>query len=324
MITGATGFLGGRMAQQLRAAGHEVVAVVRDPNKAKALAAIGVQLAKGDVTEKESMRAPMAGVDGVYHVAGWYKIGVKDKAPGQAINVEGTRHVLELMQELKIPKGVYTSTLAVNSNTHGQLVDESYRFTGTHLSEYDRTKAAAHAVAEEFIQKGLPLVIVQPGLIYGPGDTSAAHEAIVNYLKRQLPLMPEQTAYCWAHVDDIARGHLLAMEKGKPGENYYVCGPTHTFIESLKLAQELTGVPAPSLTASPGMLKAMSGFMSMVEKVVPVPDNYSSEYLRVSAGVTYIGSNAKAKRELGWEPRPLREGLAETVQWEMKQLGMRQ
>jgi nucleoside-diphosphate-sugar epimerase len=203
-------------------------------------------------------------------------------------------------------------------------VDESYRFTGTHLSEYDRTKAAAHAVAEEFIQKGLPLVIVQPGLIYGPGDTSAAHEAIVNYLKRQLPLMPEQTAYCWAHVDDIARGHLLAMEKGKPGENYYVCGPTHTFIESLKLAQELTGVPAPSLTASPGMLKAMSGFMSMVEKVVPVPDNYSSEYLRVSAGVTYIGSNAKAKRELGWEPRPLREGLAETVQWEMKQLGMRQ
>ncbi|MBL8046380.1 MAG: NAD-dependent epimerase/dehydratase family protein [Anaerolineales bacterium] len=324
LITGATGFLGGRMAQQLRAAGHEVVAVVRDLNKAKALAAIGVQLAKGDVTDKESMRAPMAGVEGVYHVAGWYKIGVKDKAPGQAINIDGTRNVLELMQELKIPKGVYTSTLAVNSNTKNQLVDESYRFTGTHLSEYDRTKAAAHDVAEEFIEKGLPLVIVQPGLIYGPGDQGPSHDALVSYLKRQLPLAPEQTAYCWAHVDDIARGHLLAMEKGKPGENYYVCGPVHTFIEGLKLAQELTGIPAPGMTASPSMLKTMSAMMSVVEKVVPVPDNYSSEYLRVSAGATYIGSNAKAKRELGWEPRPLREGLAETMQWEMKQLGMRQ
>lgn len=322
-LTGATGFLGGRMAQQLRAAGHDVIAVVRDPNKAKALAAIGVQLAKGDVTEKESMRAPMTGVDGVFHVAGWYKIGVKDKAPGQAINVDGTRHVLELMQELKIPKGVYTSTLAVNSNTNGQLVDEGYQFTGTHLSEYDRTKAAAHDVAEEFIQQGLPLVIVQPGLIYGPGDQGPSHDAFVNYLKRQLPLIPEKTAYCWAHVDDVARGHLLAMEKGKPGENYFVCGPAHTFMEGVKIAQEITGVPAPSMTASPSMLKAMSGLMSVVEKIVPVPDNYSSEYLRVSAGVTYIGSNAKAKQDLGWEPRPLREGLVETMQWEMKQLGMR-
>lgn len=322
-LTGATGFLGGRMAQQLRAAGHEVVAVVRDPNKAKALAAIGVQLAKGDVTEKESLRAPMMGVDGVFHVAGWYKIGVKNKTPGQAINVDGTRHVLELMQELKISKGVYTSTLAVNSNTNGQLVDESYRFTGPHLSEYDRTKAAAHDVADAFSKQGVPLVIVQPGLIYGPGDQGPSHDALVSYLKRQLPLAPEKTAYCWAHVDDIARGHLLAMEKGKPGENYYVCGPAHTFIEGLRIAQEITRVPAPSRTASPSLLKTMSNVMGVVERILPVPENYSSEYLRVSAGVTYIGSNAKAKRELGWEPRPLKDGLAETLQWEMKQLGMR-
>jgi len=322
-LTGATGFLGGRMAQQLRAAGHEVVAVARDPSRAKALAAIGVQIVKGDVTDKASMRTPMTGVDGVYHVAGWYKIGVKDKTPGQAINVEGTRNVLALMQELNIPKGVYTSTLAVNSNTHGQLVDESYRFTGAHLSEYDRTKAAAHEVAEEFIKQGLPLVIVQPGLIYGPGDQGPSRDALVSYLKRQLPVAPEKTAYCWAHVDDVARGHLLAMEKGRPGENYYVCGPVHTFVEAIRMAQEITGVPGPSISASPGMLKAMSVIMGMVEKILPVPENYSSEYLRVSAGVTYIGSNAKAKQELGWEPRPLKEGLAETLQWEMKQLGMR-
>jgi nucleoside-diphosphate-sugar epimerase len=322
-VTGATGFLGGRVAQQLRAAGHEVVAVVRDPNKARALAAIGVQPVKGDVTDRESMRAPLTGVDGVYHIAGWYKIGVKDKTPGVAINIDGTRNVLSLMKELRIPKGVYTSTLAVNSNTHGRLVDESYRFTGEHLSEYDRTKAAAHDVAEQFIKDGLPLVIVQPGLIYGPGDQGPSHDAFVSYLKRQLPLMPQQTAYSWGHVDDIARGHLLAMEKGQPGENYYVCGPAHTLIEALKLAEQITGVPTPGLTAPPWLLRAMSGLMSVFEPIVSVPDNYSSEYLRVSAGVTYIGDNTKAKRELGWTPRTLNDGLPETLRWEMEQLGMK-
>jgi nucleoside-diphosphate-sugar epimerase len=322
-VTGATGFLGGRVAQQLRAAGHEVVAVVRDPNKARALAAIGVQPVKGDVTDRESMRAPLTGVDGVYHIAGWYKIGVKDKTPGVAINIDGTRNVLSLMKELRIPKGVYTSTLAVNSNTHGRLVDESYRFTGEHLSEYDRTKAAAHDVAEQFIKDGLPLVIVQPGLIYGPGDQGPSHEAFVSYLKRQLPLMPQQTAYSWGHVDDIARGHLLAMEKGQPGENYYVCGPAHTLIEALKLAEQITGVPTPGLTAPPWLLRAMSGLMSVFEPIVSVPDNYSGEYLRVSAGVTYIGDNTKAKRELGWTPRTLNDGLPETLRWEMEQLGMK-
>ena len=97
-ITGATGFIGGRLARQLREAGHEVVAVVRNPAKAQDLAQLGVTLHQGDVTDKESMRKPMSGVDGVFHVAGWYKVGVRDKSQAYAINVEGTRNVLELMK----------------------------------------------------------------------------------------------------------------------------------------------------------------------------------------------------------------------------------
>jgi nucleoside-diphosphate-sugar epimerase len=321
LVTGATGFVGGRVARQLRAAGHEVVAVVRDPKKAAPLAALGVQLAQGDVTEKESMREAMTGVDGLFHIAGWYKVGVKDKSPAAAINIDGTRNVLELMKELRIPKGVYTSTLAVNSDTKGRVVDEEYRFHGKHISEYDRTKAAAHEIAEHFMQEGLPLVIVQPGLIYGPGDNGPSHDAMVAYLKRELPLLPQKTAYCWAHVDDVAQGHILVMEKGRTGENYFICGPVHTLIEALQVAQEITHVPPPTLTAPPWLLKALSGVMGVVERVIPVPDNYSSEYLRVSAGVTYLGSNAKAKRDLGWTPRPLADGLAETLHDEMRLLG---
>jgi nucleoside-diphosphate-sugar epimerase len=98
------------------------------------------------VTEKESMRGPMAGADGVFHIAGWYKIGVRDKSEGAKINIGGTRNVLELMKELGIAKGVYTSTLAVNLDMHGKLVDETYLYRGKHISEYDRTKWVAHVV----------------------------------------------------------------------------------------------------------------------------------------------------------------------------------
>jgi nucleoside-diphosphate-sugar epimerase len=321
-LTGATGFIGAHVARQLAQTGHEVVAVVRSPEKAQDLARLGAAVHKGDVTDKKSMRAPMSGVDGVFHIAGWYKIGVRDKRAGAQINIEGTRNVLELMRELNIPKGVYTSTLAINSDTHGKLVDETYRYDGSHLSEYDRTKSAAHKLAEQLIARGLPLVVVMPGLVYGPGDTSSVRTTLIQYLQRKLPIIPKQTAFSWAHVDDIARGHILAMEQGAPGERYIIAGPAATFEDALKLARSITGVPEPRLRLAPGLLKAMSELMSVVERVVPVPDDYSAEYLRINAGVTYIGDNAKARRELGYSPRSLKKGLAETLYHEMRLLGM--
>src|SRR5262245_6799363 len=143
-ITGATGFVGGELARQLVAAGHRVVALVRDPARSAELTRLGVAVQAGDVTDRESMRAPMAGVDGVFHVAGWYRIGVRDKREASAVNVEGTRNVLELVRELGVPKAVYTSTANVFGDTHGRVVDESYRQGGPWLSEYDRTKWVAH------------------------------------------------------------------------------------------------------------------------------------------------------------------------------------
>lgn len=322
-LTGATGFVGGVLAQKLRQQGHAVIAVVRTPAKAANLAKMGVQLQQGDITDKESLRAPMTGVDGVFHVAGWYKIGTPDKQEGQRINVDGTRNVLELMQELAIPKGVYTSTLAVNSDTHGVEVDEDYHFTGQHLSVYDQTKADAHKLAEHFIAQGLPLVIVQPGLIYGPGDTGPSHDAFVQFLQRKLPMLPQKTAYSWAHVADVVDAHIAAMEQGKLGENYFICGPTHTLIEGMQMIAQISGVPMPKLTAPPAMLKALSALMGAIEPFVALPPTYTAEYLRVSAGVTYIGQNSKARRELGFNPRPLAVGLREAIQLEMQALGMR-
>ncbi|HQR35307.1 MAG TPA: NAD-dependent epimerase/dehydratase family protein [Blastocatellia bacterium] len=313
-ITGATGFIGGRVAQQLVTAGHEVIALVRSISKAQDLAKLGISLVEGDITDKESMRQPMTAVDGVFHIAAWYKIGERDKSIAERINVEGTRNVLELMRELGIPKGVYTSTVAVNSNTDGKVVDERYRFTGQHLSEYDRTKWRAHyEVAVPMIEAGLPLVIVQPGVTYGPGDTSAIAEVLKQYLDGKLPMVPDKTAYCWAHVDDTARGHIQAMEQGKVGESYFLTGPVHSLFDALQIAESITGIKAPRLKAAPGMLLALSSLMSLVEKVIPISGQYSSETLRVSAGATYLGSSVKAERELGFTARSLAEGLTETL-----------
>jgi nucleoside-diphosphate-sugar epimerase len=318
-LTGATGFLGNALARQLRAAGHEVHASVRNPQKASDLQSLGVELFAGDVTDKESMRLAMQGVDGVYHVAGWYKIGAHDKRDGEKVNVAGTRNVLELMKELGILKGVYTSTLAINSDTHGELKDESYRFTGRHLTEYDRTKAAAHHIAEGFIAQGLPLVIVMPGGIYGPGDTSALRRNFIDFLKGNLPAMPTKAGICWAHVDDIAHGHILAMEKGIPGESYIIAGEPCTYLDAFQLASHITGQSAPRPVPHQ-LFKALSFVVKPFDSFLP--ELYTSEGMRVLGGVTYWGDNRKARRFLGYNPRPLREGLESTLRHEMSLLGL--
>ncbi|HWM52993.1 MAG TPA: NAD-dependent epimerase/dehydratase family protein [Thermoplasmata archaeon] len=309
-VTGATGFIGGRVTRQLIQAGHDVVAIARNPQGAKDLVSIGVDVRRADVTDPDSLRGPMAGVDGVFHIAGWYKIGSKDRSEGERINVAGTRNVLTAMKELRVPKGVYTSTLAVFSDTHGQLVDETYRHEGPWLTEYDRTKWIAHyEIAEPMIRTGLPLVIVQPGVNYGPGDTSEIRPTFVRYLQGKLRAIPQRTAYCWAHVEDTGRAHILAMERGRAGQTYIIAGPPHTLIEAFDVAERITGIPAPRFHASPGLLRAIAALSR-------------SERLRDLAGVTYLGNNEKARRELGFDPRPLDDGLRETLQHEMRLLGI--
>jgi len=319
-VTGATGFIGSYLARQLAKDGHDVRALARVPERAAALTKHGIEIFQGDITDKESMRGAMSAVDGVFHVAGWYQLGGRDKRAAWDVNVEGTRNVLELAAELGIPKTVYTSSLAVFSDTHGKVVDESYRYDGPHLSEYDRTKWVAHyEVAEPMMQAGLPMVIVQPGLVYGPGDAFLFHDMLVQYLHGRLLAAPRNTAYCWGHVADTARGHVLAMENGAPGETYIIAGPPHSIVEVLALAELITGIPRPRLTLDPWMLRAGAATVGLLESLIPIARAYSSEALRSMAGVTYLGSNAKAQKELGLEMRPLVQGLNETLDYEMQQ-----
>jgi nucleoside-diphosphate-sugar epimerase len=320
-VTGATGFIGGEIVKQLIGRGHKVVALVRSPTKAAMLKALGVEMHTGDITDRETLKTPMAGVDGVFHVAAWYKVGIKEPL-ADVINVDGTRNVLNTMRALEIPRGVYTSSVAVFSDTKGRVPDETYRYDGPHLSDYDRTKWIAHyRVAQPKIDEGLPLSIVMPGLVYGPGDTSGMRTALVDLLRGRLPITPARTAFCWAHVEDTARGHILAMEKGRAGESYILTGPRHTFQDAFEVAARLAKVRAPMLHPGPRTMRSAAALMSLVGRFANLPPGLTPEALRVLAGITYFGANDKAARELGFTARPLEEGMAQTLEHELRVLG---
>jgi dihydroflavonol-4-reductase len=321
MVTGATGYIGGHLVRQLLEAGHEVVALVREPAAAMDLDDLGAQLARGDILDRASLERPMTGADGVFHLAAWYRVGAQDRSAAEAVNVEGTRNVLETAAGAGVERIVYTSTLAVVGDTGRRVVDEAYRHDGPWLSEYDRTKWLAHyGVALPMAEAGAPIVIVQPGLVYGPGDHSNVGNVLRDYLRRRLPLVPDQGG-CWSHVADSARGHILAMERGRIGESYIIGGECHLWRDVLRLAKEITGVRPPRLTLPPVLARTAALLLRPLAAVVQLPPMYHPETLRVAAGTTYWGSDAKARRELGWSPRPLRDGLAETLRAEQAVVG---
>jgi len=162
---------------------------------------------------------------------------------------------------------------------------------------------------------------VMPGVVYGPGDTSGMRTALVDLLRGRLPAVPARTAFCWAHVEDTARGHIQAMEQGKPGETYLITGPRHTFESVFDLAASLAKVRPPMLHPGPAALRAVAAVTSIVERFASLPSTLTPEGLRVIAGTTYFGSNEKAVRDIGFRARPIEEGMAQTIEHELRALG---
>lgn len=312
-VTGATGFVGRYLTSLLLAEGHAVTTLVRSRDQARALAEYGVRPHLGDVRDKESMRRGMRGADGVFHAAAWTRIGSRDSKTAEAVNVQGTRNVLELIRELHIPRGVYTSTVSVFSDTGGQRFTEGHRYEGKHLTIYDRTKWEAHyEVAVPMMRRGLPLVIVQPGVAYGPGDDGDLARLLRSYLLGKFPFAPTVNAYSWAHVEDVAAGHLLAMEQGRPGHSYLICGEAETLLNVMRLAGRLVGKRRGPLPFPGKALRPVAGVLRALGLFVP-PLAARAERIRAGAGVTYLGDDTRARTELGFSPRPVAEGIPDAV-----------
>lgn len=312
-VTGGTGFIGKRVVAKLVERGDEVYALTRSVRSAEAVESLGAHAVRGELKNLAVLHEAMRGCDLVFHIAAWYALGIKDLERMSQINVEGTRNVLETAHQLGVPKIVYVSTVAVFGDTHGELVDEQFFQAGPFLTHYDRTKWQAHyEVAVPLIEKGAPIIIVLPGAVYGPGDQSLIGEMMRQFYFRSLPFAPgKETALTFAHVDDVAQGLLLAASKGRPGESYILAGPNLTLGELFDLWAQILG-RRPRKHLSVARLRAFLPLLSKLEGRVPLPPLFSRESLSI-VGATYLARSDKAKAELGWQPRPVREGMQETL-----------
>lgn len=314
-VTGGTGFIGRHLIDRLLSRGDDVTALVRSEDAAAALRARGVNAVIGDVRKPETMREAMAGSDAVFHTAAWYKIGAKDWQQAEEINVQGTKNVLSLAHELGVPRIVYTSTIALYGDTRGRVVDETTTApNGPFATEYDRTKWRAHYLAAlPLIEQGAPVIIVQPGAVYGPGDRSSVAQMMEWFYKGYFPIFPgPELRLHYAHVDDVVEGHLLALERGKPGESYILAGPAVSMRELIELWSKISGRPEPLLYVPPGLVKPLAPLMGLLNRTFNLPDLLSEETVRI-CDFHYVVSSDKARRELGWQARPLEEGMRQTL-----------
>jgi nucleoside-diphosphate-sugar epimerase len=315
-VTGATGFIGGEVARQLRERGDEVVCLVRSPEKAQKLTALGCESVPGDLGDAKAIGAGMEGCDAVIHAAAMYEVGIpaSQRPAMHEANVTGTENVLRAALEAKIAKTVYVSTVGIGS-THGKVIDESYEYPdGPFTSCYEETKWQAHQVAKRLIGEGLPCTIVQPGGVYGPGDTSALGSLLEQFFAGRMPLVPFPDAgLCFAHVEDTAAGILLGLDKGKPGETYFISGPQTTIREALGVVAAVSGRKAPKRAMPTPLLKAMIPIGPLIGKMMGQPPNLR-ELISAADGTTFWASNEKARRELGFAPRGLEEGMRQTLE----------
>jgi dihydroflavonol-4-reductase len=315
-VTGGTGFIGGRVVRKLRERGDEVVALVRSPARASDLAELGCELVEGDLGRADAIRRGVHGCDAVFHVAAVYKVGIpsSEREAMRDANVGGTERVLDAAIEANVARIVYVSTVGIFGNTHGKVVDETYDRDGEgFLSCYEETKYRSHEVALDRISKGAPIVIVQPGGVYGPGDHSEIGNIIDQTRTGKLKmLMFPQTGFNLVHVEDVANGILLAHEKGKVGESYVLGGEISTMGDLIRKVAELSGRKAPTREMPASLMKMAIPIGPLVGKMMGFPPNLG-ELIRTSDGVTYWATDDKARRELGYAPRDMDTGLRETL-----------
>jgi dihydroflavonol-4-reductase len=313
-VTGATGFLGSALAAALQERGDNVVALVRSPAKASDLAALGYDTVVGDLADVEALRSGMDSADAVVHAAAIYDAGVPASRRGEFydVNVAGTQRVLEGAARAGVGRILYVSTVNALGNSRGAIGDEQTQHDGNYLSLYDETKHQAHLVAERAIAEGLPVVIVMPSAVYGPGDKSPIRLPLDLFLKGRMPMMMMgHSGFSYAYIDDVIAGMLAALDRGRIGESYILSGDNMTLREFISVAAELTKRRAPRREVPMPVLRAIAPLGPVLAPLLGLRPNMR-ETIAAGDG-TYYARHDKATAELGYEPRPLREGLRQTL-----------
>jgi dihydroflavonol-4-reductase len=319
LVTGATGFLGSRLMGLLVRRGDEVRALVRPASDPTSLAGLDVATAQGNVLDRQAMRRALRGVDRVFHAAGTTNLRLS-REQSFALNVEGTRIVLEEALRAGVERVVYTSSVAaVGPARKGAVATESNAWNAApYRIAYVDAKHAAEAVALAMFERGLPVVIVNPATVLGPGDCGRSSTVLVRrFMRRQIPAYVDGTLNI-VGVQDVARGHLLADERGVPGQRYIFGNRNFTMDRLFADLARLSGIDLPAVKLPVRVALALAeGGQWVAGGVAPSPQEVRTFSLN------WACSSAKAKRELGWRTSPHEDCLEETIAWYRQRDGAR-
>ncbi|HNS01144.1 MAG TPA: SDR family NAD(P)-dependent oxidoreductase [Anaerolineae bacterium] len=318
LVTGASGFVGANIVAALNQAGWQVRTLLRSTSSRAALEGLSYQPVMGDVTDRKSLAAAMQGVDAVFHAAGvvadyWSQ----DAALTYRVNVNGTRNVVEAaLAAAPRPRLVFTSSQAALGFGAGQaMLDESHTFNiAPAIYPYGHSKHLAEQVVQGAVRAGLHAVIVNPSIVLGPRDVTLYNSQILlNIQARRLPLVPPGGINV---VDalDVATGHLLALDKGRPGQRYLLVGHNVTlFYLASQIAASL-GVRGPRGVLPDPLIGPLAAALDQANRLSPRRLPLAGDVLRFGSRFFYA-SNAKAKAELGWQVTPLEETIERAIAW---------
>lgn len=317
LVTGATGHIGNVLVRKLTSGGRKVRVITLPGDDIKPLSGLNIENMEGNITDYDSILPIFDSVDVVFHLAGMISI-----MPGQdellyQVNVEGTRNVVKACLEKNIKRLVYTSSVhALKEPPHGTEINETCSFEPEHSrGGYDRTKAIASLEVLEGVKKGLNAVIVCPSGVIGPYDYNISQmgQLVLNYTNGAMKTYIDG-AYDFVDVRDVVQGLILACQNGKNGEIYILSGEKITVNELMITLEDITKIKRP-------WLKIPHWLASTVGKIAPIyyknRDNkplftsYSMEVLLSNCDI----SNSKAKKEIGYNPRPMKESIKDSVKW---------
>ncbi len=317
-VTGATGFLGSHVAHQLHSRGAELRLLVRPSSRTENIADLSAERVIGDLRDVESLKRGMAGCEFVFHVAADYRLWAVNGQELYQSNVEGTRNILQAARDSGVRRVVYTSSVAtMGFGNNGRVTDESTPVAlANMIGDYKRSKFMAEQLVIEAARGGQDVVMVNPTTPIGERDIkpTPTGRIVVDFLKRKFPAYVD-TGLNLVDVKDCAEGHLLAMEKARPGERYILGGENLTLKQILDKLAAITTLPSPRIRLPYAVAYATGVVDTLVTgKIRNREPRVTLDSVRMGRKKMFVTS-AKAERELGWNPGPVDRALLRAVEW---------
>jgi dihydroflavonol-4-reductase len=317
-VTGATGFLGSHVARVLADQGAELRLLVRPTSNLRNLDGLKAETATGDLRDAASLEKAMSGCDTVFHVAADYRLWVRDPQEMYRSNVEGTRAILEAARKNGVRRVVYTSSVAtIGFHGNGVLADEDSPVSlDDMIGHYKRSKFMAEQIALKALRDGVKVVTVNPTTPVGEQDVkpTPTGRIVLDFLKRKFPAYVE-TGLNLVDVRECARGHVMALEKGRAGQRYILGGENLTLKQILDTLGRITGLPSPTIKL-PYFFAFATGVIDEVftGRLLKREPRATVDTVRMGKKKMFA-SSAKAERELGWKIVPVEGALRRAVEW---------